>query len=221
MATESIPRDSTTDDVPESGRRREILLAAINLFRERGYHATGMTDIGAAVDLTGPALYRHFESKEAILETALLNAARYMENKVATAIDAGSEPAETLQRLIADLVRTVLDYPAVTAIAITERRHMSDRAKAIYDRSTRLRAAEWVGPLKTLRPDLTETEARLRVRCAQDMLAASLLTPSQLGSDATGARLEAAARAILLDAGGRLMPPQWPADADDDVPLTG
>ena len=48
-------------------RRRELIAAAARLFAARGYYAVTVDDIGEAVGLTGPALYRHFSSKEALL----------------------------------------------------------------------------------------------------------------------------------------------------------
>ena len=48
-------------------RRREILAAASRLFRERGFAATGMRDIAAALDMTAGSLYYYFENKEALL----------------------------------------------------------------------------------------------------------------------------------------------------------
>ena len=58
-----------------SNRRELILEAAIELFHERGYPATGVDDIGKAVDVSGPAIYRHFSSKEEILLEAIRLAA--------------------------------------------------------------------------------------------------------------------------------------------------
>jgi AcrR family transcriptional regulator len=48
-------------------RRRAIVAAAAELFAQRGYPAVGMDDIGAAAGVTGPAIYRHFDSKAAVL----------------------------------------------------------------------------------------------------------------------------------------------------------
>ena len=50
-----------------SVRRKELIAVAANLFASRGYYAVTVDDIGDAVGLTGPALYRHFASKEALL----------------------------------------------------------------------------------------------------------------------------------------------------------
>lgn len=49
---------------PQADTRQRILDAATSLFLQRGYSGVSMSDIGAAVDLTPPALYWYFESKE-------------------------------------------------------------------------------------------------------------------------------------------------------------
>ena len=48
-------------------RRLHIVSAAADLFAADGYPAAGMDQIGAAAGITGPAIYRHFDSKAAIL----------------------------------------------------------------------------------------------------------------------------------------------------------
>ena len=48
-------------------RRQRILTAAAALVAEHGYHDVGMADIGAAAGITGSAVYRHFDSKSAVL----------------------------------------------------------------------------------------------------------------------------------------------------------
>jgi AcrR family transcriptional regulator len=53
--------------IQAESRRREILAAASRLFRERGFAATGMRDIAAALDMTAGSLYYYFENKEALL----------------------------------------------------------------------------------------------------------------------------------------------------------
>lgn len=54
--------------VTSTDRKRVILAAAGQLFADRGYVATSMKDIGAAVGTSDAALYRHFRSKREILE---------------------------------------------------------------------------------------------------------------------------------------------------------
>jgi AcrR family transcriptional regulator len=49
------------------GRRGEILDAALAVFGEKGYEGGTMRQIAARVGVSEPAIYRHYESKEAIL----------------------------------------------------------------------------------------------------------------------------------------------------------
>jgi len=49
-------------------RKKEILERAASLFLERGYKATSVRDIAAAVGIEASSLYSHFQSKESILE---------------------------------------------------------------------------------------------------------------------------------------------------------
>ncbi len=60
-----MPRRKLKDS--RSVSRQDVLDAAAHLFRTKGFHATSMAAIGAAVGLLGPSLYYHVESKEALL----------------------------------------------------------------------------------------------------------------------------------------------------------
>lgn len=57
-------------------RRRQILDTAADLFAARGFHGVSVGDIGAAVGISGPALYKHFAGKEDILGQCLLHASQ-------------------------------------------------------------------------------------------------------------------------------------------------
>jgi len=48
-------------------RRAQIAEAAMQLFDERGYHATGMEDIATAVGMRASSLYNHYRSKQEVL----------------------------------------------------------------------------------------------------------------------------------------------------------
>jgi len=48
-------------------RQELILKVAATLFSERGYDSVSINDIGFAAGVTGPAIYRYFPSKEALL----------------------------------------------------------------------------------------------------------------------------------------------------------
>lgn len=57
-------------------RRQQILDVAADLFAERGFHGVSVADVGAACGISGPALYKHFASKDAMLAEMLVSISR-------------------------------------------------------------------------------------------------------------------------------------------------
>jgi AcrR family transcriptional regulator len=55
-------------------RRAQYLREAARLFAIKGFHAVSIDELGAAVGVSGPALYRHFSSKEGMLSELLVGA---------------------------------------------------------------------------------------------------------------------------------------------------
>jgi AcrR family transcriptional regulator len=53
--------------VRDPDRRERILDAAADLMARNGYQGVNMTDIGSAAGIVGSGIYRHFDSKNAIL----------------------------------------------------------------------------------------------------------------------------------------------------------
>jgi AcrR family transcriptional regulator len=54
-------------------RRDQILETAAELFAARGFHGVSVADLGAACGVSGPALYKHFASKQAVLAEMLVS----------------------------------------------------------------------------------------------------------------------------------------------------
>src|SRR5215217_6041598 len=104
-------------DAERPSRRDEILRAAAQLFAERGSRAVGVDDVGAAVGVTGPAIYRHFASKDAMLAEMLLRISeRLLAGGSERVADAGADPAGQLRALIAFHVDFALDNPALITV---------------------------------------------------------------------------------------------------------
>lgn len=81
-------------------RRGAILDAAKRLFAARGYHATSMRDIAAALDLQGGSLYSHITSKEDLLWEIVNCAADSFIDRAAAVSLAEPDPAVRLRRLV-------------------------------------------------------------------------------------------------------------------------
>ncbi|WP_319950180.1 helix-turn-helix domain-containing protein, partial [Klebsiella pneumoniae] len=53
-------------------RRQQLLEAGARLIADRGFPGVRLDDLGAAAGISGPAVYRHFPSKEALLVELLV-----------------------------------------------------------------------------------------------------------------------------------------------------
>lgn len=79
-----------------SERRHQILLAAATVFRSRGFHGARMEEICAAAQISPGSVYRHFASKEAIIEAIVeIELAHYLQ-----AIDQFLGSTEALKQLM-------------------------------------------------------------------------------------------------------------------------
>jgi len=156
-----------------SNRRALILSAAIDLFHERGYHATGVDDIGKAVDVSGPAIYRHFSSKEEILLEAIRLAADevHAANEEARAV--ASDPKTLLERFIRNYAAVAIDQAALIAVWTSEARHLTSSRRAPMSRRLASWHHEWVDQLRHVRPELGEDDARLLVTAAIGLISAT------------------------------------------------
>jgi AcrR family transcriptional regulator len=144
-------------------RRDQILSIAIGLFHERGYHATGMDDIGEAAGITGPAIYRHFKNKEEILTAAITEGTDQILAKVHEIVETSASPDETLERLARNFVRATLNNPPLAAVIVGELRLLDPKPRATVERAFRLHLEEWVHALSGLRPELSDGEVRVLV----------------------------------------------------------
>jgi AcrR family transcriptional regulator len=172
-STPADPPGSAGDGVPTrrpANRRELILEAAVGLFHERGYPATSVDDIGQAVDVSGPAIYRHFSSKEEILVEAIKLAADEVHAVNGRAREETSDPRELLAGYIRAYTDVALERSALIAVWTREARHLTHERRSPMTRRLRSWSTEWVDALREARPELSPEEARLLVTAAIGMI---------------------------------------------------
>ncbi|BBZ23928.1 MULTISPECIES: TetR/AcrR family transcriptional regulator [Mycolicibacter] len=82
--------------LPRDERRGQLLIAASDVFVDRGYHAAGMDEIAERAGVSKPILYQHFASK---LELYLAVLARHVDNLVSGVRQALRTTTDNRQRL--------------------------------------------------------------------------------------------------------------------------
>ncbi|WP_328409136.1 TetR/AcrR family transcriptional regulator [Nocardia sp. NBC_00403] len=149
---------SVRPDAGQSVRRRpkdrkvQIIRAAARAFSERGYYPVGVDEIAAEVGISGPALYRHFRNKYALLVAAAEEGARHLLKVAEAADDPQQEPARRLDALIRAMSEHTIDIRREAGLYRWERRYLEQadriRIRKIYDDLNATVAA----PIALLRP---------------------------------------------------------------------
>jgi AcrR family transcriptional regulator len=88
--------------------RQEILRTAARLFQQRGYDATSMNDVAAALKLSKGGLYHHFQSKDEILYEIMNHAMEITQDRVLNPVRGIADPEERLRALIRLHIEVVL-----------------------------------------------------------------------------------------------------------------
>src|SRR5436309_9221830 len=95
---------------PPRERGEEVYAAALRLFREKGYHATSMQDIGAAVGLYKGSLYHYIGGKEELLVQVFERAMGTLLEDVERIVGDGSlRPSAQLRLVVAAHVAAVAE----------------------------------------------------------------------------------------------------------------
>lgn len=112
--------------------RPEILLAAANVFRKKGYHGAKMADIAAEVNLTAGSLYHHFPGgKQQLLRDVLVDGLeRIIADLHAIANNHDLAPPEKLRRAIHAHVVELTENVSVAAALVFETRTLLQDADA-------------------------------------------------------------------------------------------
>ena len=120
--------DSDTRRGPET--REAIDLAAIELFANRGYHATSMRAIASAAGIQPAAIYHWYESKEAILVELQDDFMTQLEAKVDTAVARQDRPALRLAAAVREHVVFHGEHKLWAFATDSEIRALSEAARA-------------------------------------------------------------------------------------------
>ena len=125
-----------------------------------------MDDIGAAVGLSGPALYRYFSGKEAILSAMLIDISERLLEGGRERVTAHSDPRERLDALVDFHVDFALDDPDLIDVQAREMDAMAEDDRRIVRRLQSQYVSLWVDTMRELWPALTAESARSAAHAA-------------------------------------------------------
>lgn len=155
-------------------RREQILREASRLFAEHGFLGIGVDQIGAAVGISGPALYRHFAGKEAMLTELLVGISSRLRDggrqRVTEARAAGLAPDAALDALIAGHIDFALDDRALIVLHDRELNRVPEADRKQVRQLQRQYVELWVEVVREVYPGLAERQARAAVHAVFGLL---------------------------------------------------
>ena len=135
-------------------RRERILVAAAQLVARRGFHTVGMADIGAEAGIVGSGIYRHFDSKNAILIALLDQVMDRLQSGAARIVGAAPDDRTALSALVRDHVRVAIQDRSVLAVYHREVHNLPEDERRRLRHRQRHYLEDWVHVLAPLRRDL-------------------------------------------------------------------
>jgi AcrR family transcriptional regulator len=118
-------------------QRRTVLIAAANLFSEKGYAGTSMADLASSLGISRPALYYYFDSKEEILTSMVEEVTLAIKEMGETRADGKRDPAETLYEMVKTNARFVLNNAVLFKVIDRSGNFFPEKTKLVNAQATR------------------------------------------------------------------------------------
>ena len=127
-----------------------------------GFNRVSLEDLGAAAGVSGPAVYRHFPGKQAVLADLLLTVSReLLEGGRRVAAETG-DPLEALRRLVRFQVDFALGKPDVIRVQDRDFSNLTPQDQSEVRALQRSYVEVWVEVLARLHPSIDAAELRMR-----------------------------------------------------------
>lgn len=181
----------TADGLPtqrsqaKADRRSALLSAAAALFAERGFNGVSLEDLGAAAGVSGPAVYRHFAGKQAVLGALLVGVSENLLSGGQSVIAAAHTAQAALQGLVRFQVEFALDNPDVIRVQDRDLASLADDDRVAVRSLQRTYVELWVRVLAELHPDTDPAPLRIRAHAVFGLINSTPHSAHAPGAGAT------------------------------------
>ena len=189
----------TTRSRAKADRREAMLAAAAHLFAERGFARVSLEDLGAAVGVSGPAFYRHFAGKQAVLGALLVGVSDGLASGGRAVVNEAPDAAAALNELIAFHVEFALANADVIRVQDRDLDSLADPDRHDVRALQRTYVELWVDVLGRLQPGVERGILRTKAHATFGLINSTPHSGSTRGSERaqTRAVLERMAAAAL------------------------
>jgi len=107
--------------------RDQILRAAADLFRDRGYRASTLDDIATRLGMSKASLYTYFRAKEEMLAAISRETIEGFTRELSLVLRSGLSPEEKLRRVVREHVRFVIANRSFLTVFFSEEPNLPPR----------------------------------------------------------------------------------------------
>ena len=167
-----------------TSRRQQILDIAADLFAARGFHGVSVAELGAACGISGPALYKHFPSKDAVLAEMLVSISERLLAEGTARVQASTDELSAIEALVEWHVEFSLEHRALIVVQDRDWSSLPTEARERVRDLQRAYVDVWAAQLKRLHDGLQIDRARAMAHAAFGLLNStphsSLIPDSQM-----------------------------------------
>ena len=193
-AVESLP---TARGRAKAERRDALLSSAATLFAARGFDGVSIEDLGSSVGVSGPAVYRHFPSKQAVLAALLISVSDGLLVGGRAVVEQADDAAGALDSLVRFHVDFALRDPDVIRVQDRDLAALTAQDRESVRDLQRRYIALWVDVLARLDPATDRAELRLRAQATFGLLNSTPHSARSVTQTRTRSLLEEMALAAL------------------------
>ena len=150
----------------EPSRRDQILATAAELFASRGFHGVSVADLGAACGISGPALYKHFVSKDAVLAEMLVSISEELLSVGRTRVAAAADGPAAIVALVDWHVDFALRHRPLIVVQDRDWQSLPGEARERVRSLQREYVDLWAGQLRVVHAELGLDQARAMAHAA-------------------------------------------------------
>jgi AcrR family transcriptional regulator len=146
----------------KANRRTVLLNSAASLFAQRGFKGVSIEDLGAAAGVSGPAVYRHFNGKQALLGALLVGVSEELLVGGKSVVESTPDAAAALRALVAFHVDFAVTKPDVIRVQDRDFDSLGEVDSSAVRSLQRAYVELWVGALGRLFPERDPAVRRLQ-----------------------------------------------------------
>jgi TetR/AcrR family transcriptional regulator, cholesterol catabolism regulator len=118
----------------ERGRREQIIEAAKELFREKGYHATTIRDIAQRAGMLSGSLYAHIKTKEDLLFEITEEVAHHFVHSLEPIVASQGSATEKFHAALTSHIAVVTEHLDAAAVFSHEWKALTEERKDVIQR---------------------------------------------------------------------------------------